>query len=68
MHDGSRIKLTSGITPVTNGSQLHIDHVSRADEGEYVCEGQNGVEKINQTAYLAAMGKHAFGFDLQDSC
>lgn len=57
MPDGSRLELNSGITPIVNGSQLHIDHVSRSDEGQYICVGSNGVEKINQSAFIATFGK-----------
>ena len=57
MPDGTRLQLTSGITPIANGSQLRLDSVMRSDEGEYICEGQNGLERVDQSAYIAAYGK-----------
>ena len=56
MPDGSRFLITKGITPIANGSQLHIDHVSTADVGQYVCEGSNGIETLTKTAFIHTYG------------
>ena len=58
MPDGSRLKITNNITPITNGSQLHLDNVARTDQGEYICEGTNGIETLDQSAYIATFGKY----------
>ena len=57
MPDGSRLQLTNNITPITNGSQLHLDNVARTDQGEYICEGKNGIETLDKSAYIATFGK-----------
>ena len=62
MLDGTRLQLNTGITPIANGSQLHIDHVSRGDEGQYICEGFNGLENISKSAFIAAFGKNSHRF------
>ncbi|OWF37898.1 hemicentin-2-like [Mizuhopecten yessoensis] len=48
--------VTSGITPIVNGSQLHLDHVSLSDIGEYICYGTNGVETIDLHAFVDTQG------------
>ena len=53
---GVKYPILTGITPIANGSQLHIDHVTRGIEGEYICEGTNGVETIDYGAYLYTYG------------
>ncbi|XP_060082150.1 hemicentin-1-like, partial [Ylistrum balloti] len=48
--------VTTGITPIVNGSQLHLSHISSSDIGEYICYGSNGMETIDLHAYLDAKG------------
>ncbi|XP_033726191.1 LOW QUALITY PROTEIN: protein sax-3-like [Pecten maximus] len=48
--------VTSGITPIVNGSQLHLSHVAPGDIGEYICYGSNGVETVDLHAFLDAQG------------
>ena len=59
MPDGSRLELTNNITPITNGSQLHLDNVARTDQGEYICEGKNGIETLDKSAYIATFGNYS---------
>ncbi|XP_052264973.1 hemicentin-1-like [Dreissena polymorpha] len=53
---GTRFPITDGVVPIANGSQLHIDHVSAGIQGEYVCEGTNGVEKVAMSAFINTYG------------
>ena len=55
--DGSRLQLNTDITPIANGSQFHIDHVTRADEGQYTCGAHNGLESINKSAFIGIIGE-----------
>lgn len=48
--------VTSGVTTIVNGSQLHLDHISQGDIGEYICYGSNGVETVDLHAYLYSQG------------
>ncbi|XP_052786324.1 collagen alpha-2(I) chain-like [Mya arenaria] len=56
MFDGSRYPITAGVTKIANGSQLHIDNVNTGIEGEYICEGNNGVELVRKSSYLYTYG------------
>ncbi|KAL4216414.1 G2F domain [Mactra antiquata] len=57
MPDGSKAIVTTGVvTTAGNVSQLHFDHVDSGREGQYICEGNNGVENIQMTAFLKTFG------------
>ena len=60
MKNGNRIPLTQNVTPITHGSRLVVNSASTATEGEYVCEGSNGVETIQTSSYLHLYGRFFF--------
>ncbi|XP_053386908.1 titin-like [Mercenaria mercenaria] len=56
MPDGSRFQVTNGVTSIVNGSRLHFDRMDSSKIGQYICEGNNGVEKVQMTAALSTFG------------
>ncbi|XP_060608426.1 hemicentin-1-like [Ruditapes philippinarum] len=56
MPDGTKLQVTNGITSVINGSRLHFDRMDSGRVGQYVCEGNNGVEKVQMSAFLNTFG------------
>lgn len=68
MPDGSRVVQTDGVTPTVNGSQLHFNRMDGGKVGQYVCEGNNGVEKVQMSAFLTTFGKKTCQYVSKNIC